>query len=462
MAVGAVVIVVFFRSTGEGMAQIPKVKALIAALIINGLLLIAMTSFLAIYGALRFFDSKGVLIVSLPDLFSRAGDYGMIIPALMIFLTVILSSLCIVFFLRRNDSIHDRIIKTIDGITGGENSLRDRVDSVQGSLPPLAGSVNAILEILYGLVLKMKDNAESMMESSTDILSFGNEFTEEAEKLKDASDSALVTSRDLAKYLTNSYQSMKKQVLYIEGIWSSLNIFTSSITSSIESINSDAMAVGVSSGDGSRLAVNSNENLNTAVKVIGQLYERTRSIEQIVGIIDDISDRVNLLAINASIEAARAGEQGRGFAVVAAEISKLSVRTAESTKNIGKLIMDAVKDVERGKDFIGRTEESIRSISENIRQTNDLAKNIGLISSKQSGETIDIMKKLGESKEIMNEFSDTIEYQKLSVQSFIDVFDEFRKMSERMISSVENLRISAAELGSSGGIMSGLIEKYKV
>ena len=111
------------------------------------------------------------------------------------------------------------------------------------------------------------------------------------------------------------------------------------------------------------------------VEAIGMLETKTRSIGQIIGVINGIAEQTNLLSLNASIEAARAGEAGRGFSVVAEEIRKLADQSLGSAKQISKIVDEivanmgeVVKVAKKAEDIVKLQEESVGNTTNSFNE----------------------------------------------------------------------------------------------
>lgn len=164
---------------------------------------------------------------------------------------------------------------------------------------------------------------------------------------------------------------------------------------------------------------NQMKSLSDSMELINQSSDK---INQTVAVIINVSEKTNLLAMNASIEAAHAGESGKGFNVVATEIRKLAELTGKNTKlitdvlsNNKKIISDAnminataVKDFNKLIENIISMKEKFQTILDGVQdikiETREMLGNMKKISI----EAIDVGKSLENVKSLIEVNNDII------------------------------------------------------
>jgi len=176
-----------------------------------------------------------------------------------------------------------------------------------------------------------------------------------------------------------------------------------SIVSSVELKTGEAL--------NSRNALNemvekSKTDIRNVLSVMSTATSKFRDVQDTVNIIEDISDKINLLSLNAAIEAARAGDSGRGFAVVADEIGKLADSTSSNLKQINSLFNMSNEEVNKAFNRLEVFAESLNSMIDSISEFGDSIDGIGTLTKEdlKLNETASISLKnvLVESNNILN------------------------------------------------------------
>jgi len=132
------------------------------------------------------------------------------------------------------------------------------------------------------------------------------------------------------------------------------------------------------------VATDGGQAIERVAATMETISAESRSMRDIVGVIEGIAFQTNILALNAAVEAARAGEQGRGFAVVAAEVRTLAQRSAEAAKEIRALIASSGSQIGDGAEQMGRAADTIREAVVAIRRVGELIDDVARASEQQA------------------------------------------------------------------------------
>lgn len=248
------------------------------------------------------------------------------------------------------------LLDTIEYAAGGDLTVRAEMTSSEVAI--VADFFNSIIENLQELITQVKQAANqvntSVGENEQEILNLVEKTLKQATQISQtlkAVEEMNLSIQQVANNAKSAAEVAKKAAIMAE-------TGEEAIDKTVDTIVKLRSTV-IETGD-----------------KVKRLEESSQRILKAISLINQISLKTNLLAVNASIEAARAGEEGRGFAVVAEEIGKLANQSGTATKEIEQIL----ENVQQETDLVLKAMEvGISQVAEGTNQVSEAKQSLGQI-----------------------------------------------------------------------------------
>jgi len=225
---------------------------------------------------------------------------------------------------QRNQEAILRLLSEIADIADGDLTVNATV--TEDFTGAIADAINYSIEALRDLVISINETAMQVTGAAQSTRGTAAQLTQaserQAQQIAKAGQAIIGMANSVKKVSANAVESAELAKKSVE----------------IASKGAKAVQDTMTGMDSIR------EQIQETSKRIKRLGESSQEIGEIVGLIDDIADQTNILALNAAIQAAMAGESGRGFAVVADEVQRLAERSSNATKQIDALVKTIQSD----------------------------------------------------------------------------------------------------------------------
>jgi len=249
-----------------------------------------------------------------------------------------------------------------------EDEIGELLKDIQLMINKLRKSALVAKEVAAGNLIILDSMDESEFEGELDeaLILMVNRLKVTIEEITTASDNFASVSNQLSTASEQLSTGSNAQAASSEEISASIEEMASSIAQNADNATRTE-----------GIALKTSSEMHEGQLAVEESTHAIKRIAEKIFIVNEISHKTDLLAINAAVEAARAGENGKGFAVVASEVRKLAEQTQKAAREITELANSSVKVAER-------SGKMLKALVPEIKETAQLVEEISLSSKEQN------------------------------------------------------------------------------
>lgn len=371
----------------------------------------------------------------------------------------IIISIILLFFISRNISGGLRHIVQHSGeIASGNLNIKSLPAKVEDELAQLSTAMNHMGSSLREMISEIQDLSKEVDQQSAALLESSVEVNAGSEQVATTIEEmakGAASQADNSVEISESTQQFSLEVIRAGEQSSELNTFSNEVLTA--STSGDKLMK-----ETIQQMVVIHEIMKESLEKITSLENKTRSITELVDVIQSIADQTSLLALNASIEAARAGEAGLGFTVVATEVRNLSDGVAQSVTKISDIVFSIIEE----------TAQISEELNHGYTEVDKGAEQMGLTGESFSEINVKVEEMTGKIETISNIFQ-TIETSSNTINESVEQIaaiseesaagsEEISASVQEQAKSVDTISSSAKELAGMVERMNGLIQRFKL